>query len=225
MPAAKPAPNYDAVMAALKRRYVEPAASERASPWETVLFTALTARSRDDQVEPAFRALMAAYPTPAALAEARVADVARLIKTIGLYKGKAANAVAMARMLMRDFGGKVPADMEKLCTLPGVGRKTASCTLVYSFGIPAIAVDTHVHRIVNRLGWTRTSSPPQTEKALRAKLPEKHWLDVNRVMVQFGRDVCVPGKPKCWVCPVAKWCAYPRKTSAPARGAAPAKKS
>jgi endonuclease-3 len=84
-----------------------------------------------------------------------------------------------------------------------VGRKTASCTLVYAFGQPAIAVDTHVHRIVNRLGWVHTKHPPQTELALRRTLPTKHWLDINRVCVQFGRAVCVPGKPKCWEGPVA----------------------
>src|SRR5690606_6097055 len=200
----------------LKRRYVEPAASEWPTPWEVVLFTALTARSRDEQVEPAFRALMAKYPTVDALAKARVSDVAHVIRTIGLYRSKAENAVAMARAVMRDHGGKVPADMDALTALPGVGRKTASCTMVYAFGIPAIAVDTHVLRIVNRLGWAHAYTPEQTERKLRKTLPQKHWLDVNRVMVQFGRDTCIPGKrPRCWQCPVAKWCAYPDKTPAP----------
>jgi len=199
-------PAYDKVMAGLKRRYADAAASERATPWECLLFTALTARSRDEQVEGPFQALMKKWPTPQALAKAKVGDVAQTIRTIGLYKGKAANAVAMAQMLVAKHGGVVPADMDALIELPGVGRKTASCTLVYSFGVPALAVDTHVHRIVNRLGWVETKTPPQTELALRATLPKKHWMDINRVMVQFGRDTCVPGKPKCGTCPVAAFC-------------------
>lgn len=208
-------PLYDQVMRVLKRRYAEPAASEKATPWETVLFTALTARSRDDQVEPVFRRLMAAYPTPAALAKAAVADVARSIRTIGLYRSKAKNAVAMAKAVTERHGGRVPRDFDALVALPGVGRKTASCVMVYAFGVPAIAVDTHVHRIANRLGWVRETTPEKTERALRATLPQKHWLDVNRVMVQFGRDACVPGVPKCWLCPVRAACAFPKKTARP----------
>lgn len=208
-------PLYDQVMRALKRRYTRPAASEKATPWETVLFTALTARSRDDQVEPVFRRLMARYPTPAALAKASVTDVAHVIRTIGLYRSKARNAVAMARAVTGRHGGIVPREFDALVALPGVGRKTASCVMVYAFGVPAIAVDTHVHRIVNRLGWVRETTPEKTERALRATLPRKHWLDVNRVMVQFGRDTCVPGVPKCWQCPVRASCAFPKKTEQP----------
>lgn len=203
---------FDQVMAALKRRYRATAASKKATPWETVLFTALTARSKDDQVEPVFARLMRRYPTPAALARARVADVGVLLKTIGLWRSKARNAVALAKAVVARHGGKVPADMDALVALPGVGRKTASCTLVYAFGIPAIAVDTHVHRVTNRLGWARATTPEKTERVLRETLPTKHWLDVNRVMVQFGRDICVPGRPKCGICPVRKWCAWPHKT-------------
>jgi endonuclease-3 len=208
-------PNYDAVMRTLKRRYPDRAASEKETPWEVILFTALTARSRDEQVEPVFRGLMRAYPTPAALADADVRDVMRRLRTIGLYRSKAKNIVALARALVERHGGKVPADLDALVALPGVGRKTASCTLVYAFGIPAVAVDTHVHRVVNRLGWVTQKTPEKTERALRAALPKRHWLDVNRVMVQFGRDICVPTTPKCWACPVAAWCAYPKKTPAP----------
>ncbi len=208
--------HFDQVMRALKRRYRAPAESAKGTPWECVLFTMLTARSRDDQVEGPFRALMRAYPTPQALSRAKVGDVAQVIRAIGLYRGKAKNAVALAKAVTDRHGGKVPADLDELVELPGVGRKTASCVLVYAFGIPAIAVDTHVLRIVNRLGWIREETPEKAERALRRVLPQKHWLDVNRVMVQFGRDICTPGaKPKCCACPVAKWCGFPKKTGVP----------
>ncbi|HTM68163.1 MAG TPA: endonuclease III [Candidatus Binatia bacterium] len=208
-------PRYDKIMSVLERRYADPAASSKDTPWEVLLFTALTARSRDEQVEPVFRRLMARWPGPAALARARVKDVESVLRTVGLYRSKAKNAVALAKALMARHGGEVPADLDALVDLPAVGRKTASCTLVYAFGIPAIAVDTHVHRVTNRLGWVRERTPERTERALRERLPAKHWLEVNRVMVQFGRAVCVPGRPKCWMCPVARWCAYPHKTPRP----------
>lgn len=204
--------NFAEVMQTLVKAFPEPAASEKAAPWECLLFTALTARSRDDQVEPVFRQLMLAYPTIAALATANVLDVEKKINTIGLYRAKARAAIGMAKMLVEKFNSTVPRTLEELISLPGVGRKTASCVLVYSFGIPAIAVDTHVHRVVNRLGWVKTTTPESTEKALRAALPEKYWLDINRVMVSFGRAVCAPGTPRCGVCPVKEWCKYPKKT-------------
>lgn len=204
-----------AVMRVLKAKYRDPAQSAKPDAWQCLLFTMLTARTTDDQVEPVFAALMRAYPSPAALAKAKVRDVERIIKTIGLYKTKAKNAIALAKMLVEQFNGVVPADLDALASLPGVGRKTASCVLVYSFGIPAIPVDTHVLRIVNRLGWVRAATPEKTERALRNVVAKRHWLDLNRVMVQFGRDICTAPKPKCWQCPVRAECAFPHKTSAP----------
>lgn len=210
-------PYYEKVITALRRRYAGKAQAEKATPWRTVLFTMLTARSRDDQVEPLFRELMRRYPTPAALADARPEDVKRILRPIGFYNAKTKNAIALAQGVTERFGGKVPRTMEELVSLPGVGRKTASCVLVYSFDVPAIAVDTHVHRIANRLGWVRTGSPEKTEKRLLADVPKRLWKAINRCFVPFGRDVCKPITPQCWRCPVARWCAYPRKTTAPKR--------
>lgn len=204
-----------AVMRRLVRRYRAPAESAKATPWKSLLFTMLSARSRDVETEKVYRALLARYPTPRALSKATPAAVAPLIARIGLFRAKAKNAVLLARAVVTRHGGRVPADLEALVALPGVGRKTANCTLVYAFGMPAVCVDTHVHRIANRLGWVRTTTPERTERALRERLDRRWWLDVNRVMVQFGRDVCVPGRPKCWSCPVAPWCTYRPKTPQP----------
>lgn len=199
-------------MRILKRRYTDKAASDKATPWKSLVFTLLSARTRDDQTEIAFRRLLGRYPTVSALAGAKQADVERILRTIGMYRNKARFVVALAKRLQREFDGRVPKDIDTLATLPGVGRKTANCVSVYAFGVPAVCVDTHVFRIVNRLGWVRTKTPEKTERALRESLPERYWTDINRVMVLFGRDICTPLRPKCGSCPVRRYCAFPRKT-------------
>ena len=108
---------------------------------------------------------------------------------------------------MRDeFGGSVPQTIDELLALPGVGRKTANCVLVYAFGIAALCIDVHVHRITNRLGWYTTKTPEQTEKALEKILPNPYWFTINRLMVQHGRTICLPSVPRCPRCPVQEWC-------------------
>jgi endonuclease-3 len=104
------------------------------------------------------------------------------------------------------FGGAVPADLDALLTLPGVGRKTANLVVTFAFGLPGICVDTHVHRISNRLGFVRTATPERTEWALRAKLPRRHWITLNDLLVAFGQNVCHPTSPRCSTCPVASIC-------------------
>lgn len=199
-------------MRELKRRYTAPAASSKASPWECLVFTLLSARTRDEQTEVVFQELLRRWPTLSDLVQARVADVEKVLNRIGLYKNKARNVVASAKIIGEQYGGQVPHTLGELVNLPGVGIKTASCVLVYAYGKPAIPVDTHVHRIVNRLGWVKEKTPERTAQALKRVLPQEYWMDVNRVMVQFGREICIPGKPRCPVCPVKQWCAYPKKT-------------
>lgn len=179
---------------------------------DTLIATLLSARTTDVQVLRVYPALRKRYPTLKALAEADIREMGKIIHSIGFYNAKAKNVKALARKLLDEFDGKVPRTLEELVTLPGVGRKTASCVLTYAFKIPAIAVDTHVFRIVHRLGWAIGRSAEQVEMELRALIPENQWIDVNRSLVQFGRDICKPGRPECYRCPVAKWCAYPNKT-------------
>jgi endonuclease-3 len=112
----------------------------------------------------------------------------------------------VARLLLERFGGRVPADLDALLELPGVGRKTANLVVTFGFARPGICVDTHVHRITNRLGFVRTASPERTEWALRAKLPRRHWIGLNDLLVAFGQNVCHPLSPRCSVCPVARLC-------------------
>ncbi len=203
------------VMRALKARYRAKAYSHKETPWRSLVFTVLSARSRDEQTEIAYRTLLTAYRSPQVLAEAAPREIEPYIKRIGLYRNKARNLVRLAQALVTQYRGRVPNDLNKLVALPGVGRKTANCVMIYAFRKPAMCVDTHVHRVTNRLGWVNTKTPEQTEFALRNVVPRRHWLDVNRVMVQFGRTICVGPRPKCWMCPVRGWCRYPNKTPKP----------
>ena len=132
--------------------------------------------------------------------------IARLIFPVGFYRTKARVLRAISRDLLQRFGGKVPSDLDALLTLKGVGRKTANLVVTVGFGNPGICVDTHVHRISNRLGFVRTATPDQTELALRAKLPRRYWIGYNDLLVAFGQNVCRPLSPHCSSCPVARLC-------------------
>ena len=200
------------VLKRLKNAFPNPGMLEGGKPEDILLKVTLSARTRDEQVLAVYPRMRKAFPSLKDLAEAKVADIARTLDTIGLYRNKARFMKGIATALIEKHGGTVPDDRESLEALPGVGRKTANCVLCYAFGVPAIAVDTHVHRIANRLGWVKTKDVWPTEKRLNAMIPEDLALDVNRVFVQFGRTICIPRTPRCWKCPVAKWCAYPHKT-------------
>jgi len=132
--------------------------------------------------------------------------IERCIYPVGFYKTKARHLRNIARILLEKHKGRVPSDMEELLELPGVGRKTANLVLVLGFGIPAMCVDTHVHRVCNRLGYVRTRTPLDTEMELRRILPRRHWLTVNDILVTFGQTICLPVSPKCSLCPVARFC-------------------
>lgn len=180
-----------------KRRY---------SPFRMLIGTILSARSRDERTDIVVRKLFARYPTPGSLANAPRADVADLIHDIGFYNQKSKFVIATARAILGRFGGRVPDRLEDLITLPGVGRKVANCVLVYAFGKEAIPVDTHVHRISNRLGWVRTKSPEETERRLIDVVPRRHWLILNDTLVSYGKTVCRPIGPRCSTCRVRNLC-------------------
>lgn len=205
-------PAFAPVMARLRARYTVSAASSKSTPWQVLVFTLLSARTRDEQTEKVFQILIRKFPTPQALAQAQLLDVQRILRHIGLYKNKSKQLIALAKTIHTQYLGQVPRRLTELISLPGVGVKTAKCVLVYAFDQPAIPVDTHVHRIANRLGWVKERTPERTGQALEQVVPKTYWRDVNRVMVQFGREICLPRKPDCPNCPVAKWCAYPDKT-------------
>lgn len=204
------------VIQTLAKRYPQKGDMDLGSPEDTILGVMLSARTTDAQVLKVFPSFRKRFPTWASLAKADIAEIGKSISTIGLYRAKAKAINGMAKKILGEFGGTVPRTMEELVTLPGVGRKTASCVLSYCFHIPAIAVDTHVFRIAHRLGWTRGKTPERVEQDLKVLVPKNAWTEINRAFVRFGREICTGGRhPKCWMCPVAKWCAYQPKTARP----------
>ena len=201
-----PAP--DAVLRVLVKRYGGPGA--RRDPFRSLAATVLSQRVRDQVTESVSDKLFARYPTIEALAAAKLPELERTIRQSGFYRQKAQRLKAIAQILLEQHNGQVPDTMEALLALPGVGRKTANCVLVYGFGHPALPVDTHVHRISNRLGWGCTRTPEETERALAEFLPRRLWLPLNHVLVEFGKNICRPRNPRCGECPVASLgCPFP----------------
>jgi endonuclease-3 len=182
--------------------------AETASPFKILIGTVLSARTKDENTTKAAKALFKVYGTPQKLANAKVKDVEKMIKSVGFYHVKSKRIIEVAKLLISKYGGKVPSDIDKLVEIPGVGRKTANCVLVYAFEQPAIPVDTHVHRISNRLGLVSTKMPEETEMELRKTIPKKFWLDINNTFVMYGQNICKPISPMCDVCKIKNACNY-----------------
>jgi endonuclease III len=175
-------------------------------PFRVLISTVLSLRTKDETTAAASRRLFARATTPAAMLRLREATIARLVYPVGFYRTKARAIRATCRALLERFGGAVPRDLDALLTLQGVGRKTANLVLTLGFRKPGICVDTHVHRIANRLGYVRTRTPNDTEQALRRKLPPAHWIEINDLLVAFGQHLCRPISPHCTRCPITAYC-------------------
>jgi endonuclease-3 len=175
-------------------------------PFRVLVACLLSLRTQDSTTREAAARLFAVADTPAALRRLPAPRIARLIFPVGFYRTKARTLRQVARDLLTRHGGRVPDELETLLTLPGVGRKTANLVVSVGFGKPGICVDTHVHRISNRLGFIRTRTPEQSERALRARLPPRFWIGYNDLLVAFGQNVCRPLSPRCSACPVAGVC-------------------
>jgi endonuclease-3 len=176
-------------------------------PFRILISTLLSLRTKDEVTDAASARLFAIAPDARTLVRLDARRIEKAIFPVGFYRTKARTIREVARRLETEFGGKVPNTMDALLDLKGVGRKTAALVVSLGYGVPAICVDTHVHRISNRLGWVRTRTPGETEQALMQLVPRKHWIDVNEIMVGFGQRVCTPLSPRCSTCPVARSCA------------------
>jgi len=175
-------------------------------PFRLLIACVISLRTKDAVTAEASARLFAVASTPDALAELPERRIAKLIFPAGFYNTKARQIREIARRVAGEHGGALPRNREALLALPGVGRKTANLVLGLGFGVPAICVDTHVHRISNRLGLVETRTPEQTEYALEKVLPRRLWIDINDLLVTFGQQVCHPTSPKCSSCPLAARC-------------------
>ncbi|HKU32428.1 MAG TPA: endonuclease III [Candidatus Nitrosotalea sp.] len=187
--------------------------AENGSPLSILIGTILSARTRDENTSAVVRKLFLRYKTARALARAKVSDVEKIIKSTGFYHVKAKRIIEVASIIDSKYSGKVPQTLDKLIELPGVGRKTANCVLVYAFDKPAIPVDTHVHRISNRLGLVQTKTPEDTEIELMKKIPKEQWIRINDIFVMYGQNICKPISPMCTVCQIKRECNYYRTIS------------
>lgn len=190
---------------------------ELGDPYKVLVATVISARTREEQTTAVSNRVFARYADAHALAEAREGELYELLEGSQYREVKAPRLIEMAKILVEKYGGQVPNDLDALLALPGVGRKTANCVLIYAFDVPALCVDTHMHRITNRLGWVHTRTPDQTERALAKIIPKELWTGVNRLFLQHGREICTPGIPRCPVCPIRGFCVYGQDSTSPKR--------
>lgn len=175
-------------------------------PWRILVSGIISARTTDEVTYPATIRLFDKWATVSELADANPEEVGKTIYPAGFYKTKGVRLVELANELIARFDGNVPDDIDSLVSLKGVGRKIANLVLSLGFHIPAICVDTHVHRISNRAGWVATKTPDQTETMLMKLIPKELWIVTNEPLVRLGQSICKPAKPNCEICPIAKFC-------------------
>ncbi len=180
--------------------------ARRRDPFQVLISCLLSLRTKDEVTHAASMRLFAIAETPDEMLQIPEKEIAKIIYPVGFYNTKAKNIHLICQDLLRRFGGKVPAEIDVLLTLNGVGRKTANLVVTKGHGLPGICVDTHVHRIPNRWGYVETQTPKETEFALRAKLPEQYWIEFNDLLVTFGQNLCVPISPHCSRCRLADSC-------------------
>ena len=175
-------------------------------PFKVLISCLLSLRARDENTEKVSKRLFEVVNTPEQLVKIPIPKLEKIIFSSGHYKKKARVLHSVSNELITRFNSKVPDKKDELLSIKGIGPKTANIVLAFAFNKPVIPVDTHVHRIPNRLGWVQTKKPEQTEQELMKILPKIYWADVNAIFVQFGRDICQPVSPKCSTCPINKYC-------------------
>jgi len=176
------------------------------SPYRVLISCILSLRTQDATTAKASHRLFAIADSPQAMVKLTAKKIAKLIYPVGFYKTKALNILEMCQTMIDHYDGRVPDEIDELLKFKGVGRKTANLVVTLGYNKPGICVDTHVHRISNRWGYIKTATPEKTEIALRAKLPNRYWIEYNNLLVNFGQHLCRPISPLCSECPVKKYC-------------------
>ena len=180
----------------------------RQTPFQVLIGTVLSQRTRDEKTDEAAKALFSHYPSPKTLASASQEHIASLIRPANYYNTKAARVKEISRIILEKYAGKTPDTIPELMQLPGVGRKTAACVMVYGFRKKALPVDTHVHRISNRIGLIDTQTPEESENELWKVIPDRYIMIYNELMVKHGQNICKPIRPQCPKCPIVELCEY-----------------
>lgn len=195
------------ILKRLIRRWKEPVVGHyRDDPFTTLISCLLSLRTKDATTHEASKRLFALARTPQAMARLSTRVIERAIYPVGFYRTKARTIYTVCRTLLERYDGRVPSALDELLTIKGVGRKTANLVVTLAYRQPGICVDTHVHRITNRWGYVKTRTPEQTEMALRARLPRRHWIVFNDLLVTFGQNLCHPTSPWCSRCPLDALC-------------------
>lgn len=194
-------------MPAYQQPLVDQMGAEGQTPFRILIATLLSLRTKDTLTSVVAPRLFAVADTPQSILELSEERIIELIYPVTYYRNKAHSIHQICRILLDRYGGAVPADLDALLALPGVGRKTANLVLTAGFGLPGICVDTHVHRICNRWGYVQTREPDATEMVLRTILPGRYWIPINGLLVTLGQNICQPISPRCSTCPVAAYCA------------------
>lgn len=176
------------------------------TPFQTLISCILSLRARDEITEKVAEKLFAVANTPEKIIKLKDAQLEKLIYSSGYYRNKAKTIKHISQVILNDYNGKVPNSEQELLKIKGIGRKTANIVLAFSFNKKVIPIDTHCHRIPNRLGWIKTKNPDETELELMKIVPEKYWNEFNGLFVMFGRTICTPISPKCSECPIKNYC-------------------
>ncbi len=191
-----------------KSPIVTEVAEKTRDPFKVLISCLLSLRTKDAVTEKASERLFRIADTPEKLSSLSLEEIEKAIYPVGFYRTKARRIKEISSIIKEKYNSKVPDSFEELLKLKGIGRKTANIVMVYGFGKEGLPVDTHCHRIPNRLGWIKTRTPEQTEKKLRELIHKKYWFEFNDLFVQFGQNICKPVKPLCKICPIRKYCDY-----------------
>ncbi len=192
-----------------KKKFKRTAISEihkTKDPFRVLISCLLSLRTKDEVTLKASERLFSVAKTPQEFLNLPTKKIEELIYPVGFYRVKAKRIKEISKIIIERYGGKVPDNLEELLTLPGVGRKTANIVITQGFNKYGIAVDTHVHRVSNRLGLVKTKTPEETEVKLREIIPKKYWIELNDLFVSFGQNICTPISPRCSICPISKYC-------------------
>ncbi len=180
--------------------------SQKRDPYLVLVSCILSLRTQDETTHQASKRLFRLARRPTEMIAFSPEEIEKTIYPVGFYRNKARTILQISRILIEKYGGRVPEEIDEILKLKGVGRKTANLVVTLGYGKPGICVDTHVHRITNRWGYVATKTPEETEFALRKKLPQPYWIDINDMLVSFGQNLCRPISPKCSTCPLSKYC-------------------